>query len=203
MAPKVTVEYKDEKRLAILDAALRCFADKGYRDTTITDISNYLLMSKGSIYIYFTSKEDIYKQLMENRMEWMITQTSSKFDEYMTASEKLRQLVRMFTDQTLDDVKELLIFHLEFMLISSRQNSLKKVMHKHIEMATRFVQEIINEGKMSGEFRVDTDSLSASTLFWALRDGLALHLLNIDDDEEYNAHMNEMEEMLFRYIASL
>ncbi|TCZ77823.1 TetR/AcrR family transcriptional regulator [Paenibacillus albiflavus] len=203
MAPKVTVEYKDEKRLAILDAALHCFADKGYRDTTITDISNYLLMSKGSIYIYFTSKEDIYKQLMENRMEWMITQTSSKFGELTTASEKLRLLVRMFTDQTLDDLKELLSFHLEFMLISSRQNSLKKVMHKHIEMATKFVQDIIDEGKDSGEFRSDTDSYTASTLFWALRDGLVLHSLGIDVDEEYKAHMIGMEEMLFRYIATL
>lgn len=69
----------------------------------------------------------------------------------------------MFTDQPLDDLNELLIFHLEFMLIASRHNSLKKVLHKHIEQATSFVQEIINEGKQSGEFREDTDSYTAST----------------------------------------
>ena len=47
------------RRQAILDAALACFADKGYDDTTLADIRRRAGASTGSIYHHFGSKEQI------------------------------------------------------------------------------------------------------------------------------------------------
>ena len=57
--PKVTVAYRDVRRQQIIDAAYRCFARKGFHQSTMRDIYAEADLSPGAIYHYFNSKEDI------------------------------------------------------------------------------------------------------------------------------------------------
>ncbi len=57
--PKVTEEHREARRQQILEAALTCFADNGFHQTSIQDISNETGLSPGAVYLYFCSKEDI------------------------------------------------------------------------------------------------------------------------------------------------
>jgi AcrR family transcriptional regulator len=57
--PKVTEEYTDVRRQQIIDAAYRCFARKGFHQTTMRDIYAEAGLSPGAIYHYFESKDDI------------------------------------------------------------------------------------------------------------------------------------------------
>jgi len=57
--PKVTVAYRDVRRQQIIDAAYRCFARKGFHQSTMRDIYAEANLSPGAIYHYFNSKEDI------------------------------------------------------------------------------------------------------------------------------------------------
>lgn len=200
MAPKVTEEYKEERRSFILEGALQCFAEKGYQNTTIDDIGRHLGISKGAIYTYFTSKEEIYVQLMQERMDRMITISKGQFSAIPDASGKLHLLFGRFLGQPLQDLRKLLSFSLEFELYSSRQEELKKYMAQHSEIARTFLSDIIAEGKKSGEFRSDVDEGKAADLFWALRDGLALHFLAGGEEADYQDRLRQMEEMIFRYL---
>jgi AcrR family transcriptional regulator len=56
---------KQERRTAILAAAKKVFARKGYHATTIADIAKAAKLSYGSIYWYFDSKEALFHALME------------------------------------------------------------------------------------------------------------------------------------------
>jgi AcrR family transcriptional regulator len=51
------------RRSAILDAALHCYQDLGYEQTTIADIVSRARVSTGSIYHHFTSKEGLFAEL--------------------------------------------------------------------------------------------------------------------------------------------
>ncbi len=62
--PKVVPEYKEEARSRILDAANRVFAEKGYHEATMDDIAKRLGVSKGAIYLYFSSKEDLFEAMV-------------------------------------------------------------------------------------------------------------------------------------------
>ncbi len=62
--PKVVPEYKEEARSRILDAANRVFAEKGYHEATMDDIAKRLGVSKGAIYLYFSSKEDLFETMV-------------------------------------------------------------------------------------------------------------------------------------------
>ena len=61
--PKVVPEYKEEARSRILDSANKVFAEKGYHEATMDDIAKRLGVSKGAIYLYFSSKEDLFKAM--------------------------------------------------------------------------------------------------------------------------------------------
>jgi AcrR family transcriptional regulator len=59
--PKVSAEYIDNRRQQIVDAAYRCFARKGFHQTTMREIYAEAGLSAGAIYHYFTSKEEIIR----------------------------------------------------------------------------------------------------------------------------------------------
>ncbi|QJD86686.1 TetR/AcrR family transcriptional regulator [Cohnella herbarum] len=54
-----------DKKKQILDAAIRCFARKGFNATSIQEIVDELGMAKGSIYFYFKSKDDLFVSVIE------------------------------------------------------------------------------------------------------------------------------------------
>jgi len=57
--PKVTEAYRDARRTEIADAALRCFAAKGFHRTSMADIIAESGLSAGAIYGHFESKESL------------------------------------------------------------------------------------------------------------------------------------------------
>lgn len=57
------------KRAAILDAALRLFSQYGYRRTSIDDIAREAEIAKGTVYLSFKSKEEIFRALCERLIE--------------------------------------------------------------------------------------------------------------------------------------
>ncbi|MCH9035735.1 MAG: TetR/AcrR family transcriptional regulator, partial [Chloroflexi bacterium] len=63
MAPKVSEEYLEARRQQILDAAVVCFSRRGFYLTTLEDIHKKAGLSKGAVYHYFKSKEDIIDAL--------------------------------------------------------------------------------------------------------------------------------------------
>lgn len=65
MAPKVSEEYMEERRNQILDAAVASFSRGGLHHTTIEDIRLESGLSRGAVYHYFKSKEDIIDAIRE------------------------------------------------------------------------------------------------------------------------------------------
>ena len=59
MAPKVSEQYLEDRRNQILDAAVATFSRNGLHQTTIEDIRLEAGLSRGAVYHYFKSKEDI------------------------------------------------------------------------------------------------------------------------------------------------
>lgn len=57
--PKVSHQYREQRRQQILAAALRCFARKGFHETSMSDIIVESGLSAGTIYGHFTGKSDL------------------------------------------------------------------------------------------------------------------------------------------------
>jgi TetR/AcrR family transcriptional regulator len=71
-APKKQSRIQREKRAAILNAALEVFSADGYRGATIERIAERADMSKTNLLYYFPSKEDVYREALEQTVEnWL------------------------------------------------------------------------------------------------------------------------------------
>ena len=65
--PKVTDAHRESRRRQILDASIDCFAREGFHRTSMTQIIAEAGVSAGTIYLYFTSKEEIVEAIAEER----------------------------------------------------------------------------------------------------------------------------------------
>lgn len=63
--PKVSDEHKEARRGQILDAMLRCVAREGFHRTTMSAVVKESGMSAGSVYLYFTNKDELIRAIVE------------------------------------------------------------------------------------------------------------------------------------------
>ena len=61
--PKISDERKAERREQILAGARRCFAELGYEGATVAKLEREIGLSRGAIFNYFGSKEDLFVEL--------------------------------------------------------------------------------------------------------------------------------------------
>lgn len=82
----------EERRPEILDAALAVFADLGFQRATLQDVADRAGVTKGALYHYFASKEQLFIELMRERMlphveqdEALLAGASGSRDEILRA----------------------------------------------------------------------------------------------------------------------
>ena len=67
--PRLTDATKATRRAQIIEAAVSCFLEKGYTNTSMSDIIKASGLSSGSIYSHFSGKEDILVSAINERLE--------------------------------------------------------------------------------------------------------------------------------------
>jgi AcrR family transcriptional regulator len=77
------------RRREILDAARKVFARKGFAESIVDDIAAEAGVAKGTIYIYFASKKDIYNSLLQNDMEALKIEMLGRMDAAPTLRQKI------------------------------------------------------------------------------------------------------------------
>ena len=65
--PKISGAKRDQKRRQILDAALACFSENGFHQTSMADVVGRSKLSHGAVYLYFPAKDDIIAALAVDR----------------------------------------------------------------------------------------------------------------------------------------
>ncbi|WP_066371651.1 TetR/AcrR family transcriptional regulator [Neobacillus fumarioli] len=202
--PKVSDQYKEQKRQSLLESALKCFGEKGYHLTTMDDIVAYSKMSKGLIYNYFKSKEELYISLMDERSIKTLEDLRNRFKQIPEAKNKIRELFRLYREATLtEEWRSFIRVHLEFWIYSSRQEHLRELMKNRYKHQFRnFLAEIIEQGKKAGEFKPDVQVDIVASLVWSFIDGICLHYSVLWEDYAYKEHFKEIEKMVMNYILA-
>lgn len=177
-------DVSGERRGQIIEAALACFTRKGYVNTTMDDIVAESGLSKGAIYWYFKSKDDVFQAAFTSMFEAVGTESMMALQACGTAAEKLRLGARTMVDLA-RDIEGYFALIVEFWAQSENRD---EVMGFWAEMLTQYQQviaAIIESGIQSGEFR----KVNADALAWMIMtayDGLAAYdmmIPNLDMDK--------------------
>jgi len=201
MAPKVSEQHRIDRRHELLDSALRCFSERGYEATKVDDIVRFAGVSKGMLYTYFASKEDIFVALVNQRSSQFVDNMTKRFQTMASAKEKLGYLLVQYRDHPLktEDRKWISVY-LEFWLSASRDEQRHAFMQGRFQSFLEMFADIVTEGKASGEFDLDVNPDLASKLYWALCDGIHLHLSQSADATGEDEVWRGAAEMLFHYL---
>jgi AcrR family transcriptional regulator len=84
---------KEARPGEILDAAVAVFAEKGFAAARMEDIAKRAGVTKGTIYLYFPSKHDIFKSLVRDTLGATITDVSANAQTFEGSSSDLIQTI--------------------------------------------------------------------------------------------------------------
>lgn len=90
MSPRTAEQFeeiREEKKKLIMQAALELFANEGYHNTSISKIAQKAGISKGLIYNYFKSKEDLLASIIYNIMDNVIDMLDPNHDDVISDDE--------------------------------------------------------------------------------------------------------------------
>lgn len=86
-------QKKSKTRQAILDAAIRLFADKGYEQTSMDELARAAGIGKATIYGYFSTKNEIFLAYCEEEVDYAFSILEKKQDEDAPLAEQLVALM--------------------------------------------------------------------------------------------------------------
>lgn len=165
---------KENRRSTILKAARKLFLERGFKAVTVDSIAEKAEVSKGSIYLCFESKEEIYTQILiaDNISLNERIQNFSLIEA--SASQLLLEFARIYVDFFLSD-KELFRILMTFMMQTGQMHLTQQQSDELIRSTNeniKVISEIIQKGVDSGEFRPLDNILQMQNAIWGMLNGV-------------------------------
>jgi AcrR family transcriptional regulator len=138
----------------ILDAALKVFTDKGFSAARVEDVAKEASLSKGAVYLYFTSKEALFEALVRRFAEQVIAAAVPRFaamaeaDPEAALRNAIRFLVATLSDPALSAPPRLVLAEAE------RFPAIAEVYRREVlAIGQKTVGGLIEAGVARGQFR--------------------------------------------------
>ena len=166
--PRISEERKTERREQILAGARRCFAENGYEGATVARLEREIGLSRGAIFNYFPSKEDLFVELA--------VRDSARMSELW---------VEHGLDAVVREVVELdpdwLSVYLELFRRVRNDTEFRRRIEERNKAVIPANRARIEEAQRNGEFRDDLEAKEIGTFVNLVLNGLAL--LRASDEE--------------------
>ena len=144
---------KDAQPGEILHAALELFVEKGYATTRLEDVAQRAGVSKGTVYLYFDSKEDLFKSVIRSGIVRAIEEAEKLVSGFDGSSAELLRQIYAGWWQNIGGTK---LSGIPKLMISEAQNfpELARFYYEEvIERGSRLFARTIDRGIERGEFR--------------------------------------------------
>ena len=158
--PTENQRIRDERHRHILRAAAHVFARKGLMATTISDIAAAAHVSHGLAYHYFTSKEEIFTQLITRAMQGTERLLREALAREGTVTQRLRWLLTEMIEGAKDSADDLLIVQQAVISEAVPPDVRRLVLHGP-PIVLELLSGLLREGQISGEIIAgDPDQLA-------------------------------------------
>jgi len=193
-------ELKEQKRLEIIRAACKLFAEKGYYNTTIPHIAQAVGMSVGNIYNYFESKEALAKEIMITVCNW-VGERLRKIEEMdVDYREKIRLFVKSFFEIAVEE-PELINYFLKVFLVNREVFSEGCEGFACIASVITEVMVFLSNGIERGELRNQSFYPAFTTIMGPLGGMVFLHSEGLLDKPLMD-YVDEVSENLWRALKA-
>jgi AcrR family transcriptional regulator len=169
---------RGEKRPLILRAATEVFAEQGFNSVTVAAIADRAGIGKGTVYEYFSSKDELLFAVFEWMNEGIFDRIHGLIEVAGTTLERLRSLLDLGAQITREQM-EMQAVVLDFW--SASRGTKVEERYNQACLTTfrsyrRLVASVIQEGQTAGEIRSNVDPEAVATMVVAAMDGLGVQI---------------------------
>ncbi|HBV97213.1 MAG: hypothetical protein JL50_09075 [Peptococcaceae bacterium BICA1-7] len=143
-------ERAAERRLNILKTAARLFSEKGYHDATLDEIARELKYTKGSIYYYISSKQDLLFQCHDMAMNLLLENIEKVRDSELPPDAMLKEVIKEHIETLMSE------FNLVTVTLGSDyelEDKYSDIIIKKRDLYENFIAGIIRDGISRRIFR--------------------------------------------------
>ena len=186
----------------IIHESLKLFSLNGFLSTSLLDIISAAETSKGGFYNHFTSKEDLFHQVLDESRKIWREKNLNGLDEVEDSTGKIKQLLTNYRDRYLLDAENFpggcifIMFAVE--LGDSRPHLSREVQKGFVGLKT-MIQRLLEEGKDAGEFY---NGINTDTITEILFNGMLGASVNYSVDKSYDT-LDHSINSLIEYIDKL
>jgi AcrR family transcriptional regulator len=174
--PKISQHRRDARRQQILDAALACFSEEGFHQSGMAEIVQRSGLSRGAVYGYFSSKDDIIEALADDRhqRETLLNAAALQTGDPIDG---LRRLVRAY-GAWLNDPEETpgRRVGMHGWTEALRSDRVRALVVAGIDVPRGMIAELIERGQQSRQISQRLSADAVARLLIALFQGLVLQV---------------------------
>ncbi|WP_409343009.1 TetR family transcriptional regulator [Paenibacillus sp. MBLB4367] len=200
MSPKVSDEHKEQRKRQILDAAERVFIRKGYEPATLKDIVQETDMSRGWIYLYFQTKEEIFEALAarmdeenERGMEALLKDSQTVWEAIET------MLSRQKEDMAAASGGAAPVYY-EYFMTGWRDEKRRGLLKRRYGESIAAFAKLLQTGADRGEFAPQLPLELIAKIAASHIEGITTHALAVGPEQ---AEANGQIDALIAYIRQL
>lgn len=150
MSPRPNVS--DERKSQIIAAAEGVFTRKGFDQARMDDIADETGLSKGTLYLYFKSKDDLIIAILDR----IFQREFRAFKQIDLSAVSATEAISHFVDTVSKDIKlmlRLMPIAYEFLALAFRNKTVQKALKLYVNRYMDILVPIIDKGVASGEFK--------------------------------------------------
>jgi TetR/AcrR family transcriptional regulator len=167
---------REERRNAIVNAAQKIFLAKGVAGTTMDEIAAAAEVSKGTLYLYFKSKEELYIASSLQTLSRLVERYAAVAEQPGTGLEVLRALGTAYVDFARDNVDQfrLGMSWLVTGVVIDTDTPNYQVYRGLVQQLFRTASGVIERGRQDGSIRPDVDAPMLAMQLWGGTVGVLL-----------------------------
>lgn len=185
-----------ETKEHILKTSLKLFLQKSYKDVTMKEIVEKTRLSKGAFYHYFTSKEELYKEIVTLFFSSGAIDYSTFPDNSLKAfyTHYVKYIGYSFHEiyklvGVSDEEKVSVNFFLILFEAIGRFPEFLKMEQDQYNIGVKAWERVIKHAKETGEIKTVSDERQIADLFLYCTDGVFIRFVNNDKSMSYEADL--------------
>jgi len=156
-----------DKREAILRAAVKVFARKGYFNSKVADIASDAGIADGTVYLYFKSKDEILHSIFDQAMAAFIAEGKKELSQIDVAEDRLRRIAELHLERLGADRDLAVVFQVELRgSIKFMQEFSAAGFADYLDI----IRQTIEDGQQTGVFRKDIKPIVAAKILYGALD---------------------------------
>lgn len=160
-------EKSVQKRQYILDTARKVFVEKGYKNVTMKDIVEACEISRGGLYLYFDSTEQMLLEILQMEAQETDDVFTGRITQEDTAADILLLFLKEQKKELLQKKNNLTVAVYEY-FFERKSTDKNNMLRKQFEAGVKVLEKLIEAGIASGEFYCEDPKGAASNIMYVL-----------------------------------